>query len=182
MRIGHTLPDERAPGEVCYYDFAGARQAPSVFPSRPGQTAGPYGGFYLEAMDSHGGWIASAIDLVRFMAHLDGTLKPAPLNPATVAEMLARPDSRLVTERGTWYALGWQVREVGRDANWWHTGSLSGTTTLMVRTSQRMQWALLFNGSPKLRGNLVTDMDAGLWQAAGAVKAWPQRDLFDHYR
>jgi CubicO group peptidase (beta-lactamase class C family) len=182
MRIGHTVSDERAPGEVRYSDFAGAPQVPSVFPSRPGQTARPYGGFYLEAMDSHGGWIASAIDLVRFMAHLDGTLKPAPLKPATVADMLARPDPRLVTERETWYAFGWQVREVGRDANWWHTGSLSGTATLMVRTSQGMQWALLFNGSPKPPGNLFTEMDDGLWQAAGAVKAWPQRDLFDQYR
>jgi N-acyl-D-amino-acid deacylase len=181
MRIGHTLMDERAPGEVRYYDFNGAPNARSIFPSHPGQLPRPYGGWYLEAMDSHGGWIASPIDLVRFIAHLDGTLKPMPLKPATIAEMIAKPPANLVTEPDVWYALGWQVRKVGRDANWWHTGSLDGTTTLMVRTSQGMDWALLFNGSPRQQDKLFGEMDDGLWKAAGAVRQWPVRDLFDRF-
>ena len=41
--------------------------APSVFPSDVGkQVPLQYGAWNIEAMDSHGGWIASAIDLVRF--------------------------------------------------------------------------------------------------------------------
>ena len=32
----------------------------------------PYGGFHLEAMDAHGGWIGSAVDLARWAAaHLN---------------------------------------------------------------------------------------------------------------
>ncbi len=182
MRIGHSLPDEHAPGEVHYYDFPGAPQVRSVFPAHPGQVPRPYGGFYLEAMDSHGGWIASPIDLVRFITHLDGTLKPTVLTPATVHEMIARPDPRLITDRATWYAFGWQIRQVGKDANWWHTGSLDGTTTLMVRTSQGMDWALLLNASPKQQSALFDEMDDGLWKAAGAVKQWPPHDLFDRFR
>src|SRR5207249_712562 len=30
----------------------------------------PYGGFCLESMDAHGGWIASAVDLARFASAL----------------------------------------------------------------------------------------------------------------
>jgi CubicO group peptidase (beta-lactamase class C family) len=183
MRVGHSLLAERAPGEVRYYEFAGAPLVRSVFPSHPGQVSSPYGGWYLEAMDSHGGWIASPIDLVRFIAHLDGTLKPAPLSPATVAEMIAKPAGNLATDPDVWYGLGWQVRRVSPGAsNWWHNGSLEGTTTLMVRASQGMDWALLFNGSPRQQSKLFDEMDQGLWQAAGTVRQWPARDLFTQYR
>ena len=183
MRLGHTLLPERAAGEVRYYNSPGAPPVRSVFPSHPGQVPAPYGGWYLEAMDSHGGWIASPIDLVRFIVHLDGTLKPEPLKPATVAEMIAKPAGHLSSDPDVWYGLGWQVRRVGKDAsNWWHVGSLDGTTTLMVHTSQGMDWALLFNGSPRQQDQLIGEMDEGLWQAAGTVHEWPARDLFNQYR
>jgi hypothetical protein len=96
--------------------------------------------------------------------------------------MIARPDPRLITDRATWHSFGWQIRQVGKDANWWHTGSLDGTTTLMVRTSQGMDWALLLNASPKQQSAPTDEMDAGLWKAADAVRQWPQPDLFDRFR
>ena len=74
------------------------------------------------------------------------------------------------------------MRPVGRDANWWHNGSLSGTTTLMVRTSQGMQWAALFNCSPREQDKLFEDLDPGLWEAAGNVKSWPAHDLYSQFR
>ena len=39
--------------------------APSVFPG-VGLVPVSYGAFNLEAMDSHGGWLASVVDLLRF--------------------------------------------------------------------------------------------------------------------
>jgi N-acyl-D-amino-acid deacylase len=183
MRTGHSLLEQRATGEVMFYDIEGAQPVRSVFPGR-GPVPRPYGGFHLEAMDSHGGWIASAIDLVRFLTHIDGTVKPSPLQPDTVARMIARPDPRIAPERDSWYAYGWQVRKVGKDANWWHNGSLDGTTTLMVRTSEGMCWAALFNGSPRQQDKMAEDLDAGLWAAAERVKQWPnpERDLFSTFR
>ena len=38
----------------------------------------------MEAMDSHGGWLASAADLVRFATAVDGQRGPALLRPDTV--------------------------------------------------------------------------------------------------
>ena len=71
MRLGHSLPERRAPGEVEYFDRKGKTGAAVV-----GQPLGrlvplPYGTFYLEAMDAHGGWLASAIDVVRFVTAFD---------------------------------------------------------------------------------------------------------------
>ena len=62
MELGRTLYANRLPDEVRYYDLG---YAPSVFPG-VGLVPMPYGGFNLEAMDSHGGWVASVVDLLRF--------------------------------------------------------------------------------------------------------------------
>ncbi|MCK4351245.1 MAG: beta-lactamase family protein, partial [Candidatus Krumholzibacteria bacterium] len=71
MQKGRTLLEDRTEGEVLYYHYPGAGLASSVFPELPGEVLWPYGGFHLEAMDSHGAWIGSAIDLVRFATAVD---------------------------------------------------------------------------------------------------------------
>ena len=62
MRLGRSLYENRLPDEVRYYDLA---FVPSVFPG-VGVVSLPYGGFNIEAMDSHGGWVASVVALRRF--------------------------------------------------------------------------------------------------------------------
>ncbi len=54
MRLGKTLLDEAGEDEVRYYDYPGAPLGQSVFPEVQELGPSPYGGFYLEAMDSHG--------------------------------------------------------------------------------------------------------------------------------
>ena len=176
MHTGHTFLDQRFSNEVKYYDFPGASEVNSVFPRRPGKVPEPYGGFYLEAMDSHGAWIASGTDLLRFMLHVDGRMEPVPLKPATVREMLAMPDRVVRKDPEVWYGMGWQVRHEGNDANWWHTGSLPGTTTILVRTWQGMHWAALFNTRPKSSA-FAAELDIALWKAAGEVREWPSREI-----
>jgi CubicO group peptidase (beta-lactamase class C family) len=55
MRLGKTRLADRAEGEVHYYMPPGAAAVPSVFPEEKKPVAAPYGKFYLEAMDAHGG-------------------------------------------------------------------------------------------------------------------------------
>jgi N-acyl-D-amino-acid deacylase len=188
MRIGGTLAGKWAPAEVRYYtpDNATAR---SVFPEQPGEVPWPYGGFHLEAMDAHGGWIASAVDLARFAAALDDPQRSPLLKPETVRAMYAPPPAPVARKEGgelaeTWYGCGWSVRPV-RDtgkANYWHTGSLPGTWTLLVRRWDGLSWAVLFNlraDDPKLPDAAI---DPALHRAAAAVKEWPGHDLFGRYR
>src|SRR5215208_4173057 len=60
MQIGRARLSQRATNEVKYYQPGGETVnvdlLPSVFPGE-GQVPSIYGGFYLEAMDSHGGWL-----------------------------------------------------------------------------------------------------------------------------
>ncbi len=181
MRLGHTRLEERADGEVRYYDYPGAARVQSVFPDGRGLVPAPYGGFYLEAMDAHGGWLASAIDYLRFITALDGRRGPPLLRPETVRQMVARPAPPVSVGTDTYYGLGWSIRPVGDDANWWHTGALDGTSTIAVRAAGGLAWVALFNSWPKDRDAWADELDAQLWQAVDGVTEWPSHDLFDQF-
>jgi CubicO group peptidase (beta-lactamase class C family) len=149
MRLGRTLPSQRFEGEVQYYDAPGAPLADSVFLEDWQQLPMPDGGFYLEAMDSHGGWIAAAPDLVRFAAALDPSAADPLLNAETTAMMLERPDLAVWEDSESFYALGWEVRPSGKESSFWHAGSLPGTAAVLWRTRDGLIWAALFNSWPE---------------------------------
>jgi CubicO group peptidase (beta-lactamase class C family) len=180
MQLGRTLPKERAAGEVRYYARPGST-VQSVFPGG-GRVPWPYGGWSLESMDSNGGWIASAIDIVRFIAHVDGRTPPDDtLRRDSIALMTARPDISTWAKSAYYYGLGWLVRPTHGDANWWHTGSLDGTTAFVVRAYNGLAWCALFNSRPASDEAFKKAVDRALWDAAEDVTSWPTHDLFGKY-
>ena len=64
MQLGHTLLKDRAPGEVRYYSEPGKTGEAVMGPALGEQVPLPYGAWCLEAMERHGGWVATAPDLV----------------------------------------------------------------------------------------------------------------------
>jgi N-acyl-D-amino-acid deacylase len=179
MRIGRTRREGSAPGEVCYYMPGDEKKTQSVYPDVTEEVAWPDGGFYLEAMDAHGGWIGSAIDLLRFTAALDGKREPRLLKPESVEQMTSRGAHTPASDK-TFYAHGWMVRPLTKRANWWHAGSLPGTSTLLVHTADGFDWAVLLNARPADVGinEFHAALDAIMWQALQEVKSWPEHDLF----
>ncbi len=176
MQIGATRAEGRLPGEVRYVERYG-RTCPSVFP--PYATVPcPYGEFYLEAMDAHGGWVASSIDLLRFIRAVDGRGGDDLLSPAAIQAMTARPDLPTWNGTSSWYAFGWSVNTNG---HWWHSGALNGTRTLMVRSNYRgLSWVVLVNTWPwQSDAAFISALDNGMWAQAQATTAWPAHDLFD---
>lgn len=174
MRLGRSLLADRAPGEVRYYDAATVN---SVFPGG-GAVPLPYGGFNIEAMDAHGGWIASAVDLLRFETAVDLLpSRPDVLTPASIGLMTARPAPPLWDGSPVHYGLGWMVHLV--EGNRWHGGSLPGTATIMVRTGTNIAWVALFNAHPmKPNTTIEAELDDAMWEAVNGVTAWPAHDLF----
>ena len=88
-------------------------------------------------MDAHGGWVGTPSELVKFALRVDGFADPT--------DLLKKESITAMTERGgikDGYACGWRVNKVG---NYWHTGSLPGLTSLMVRTSGGYCWAACAN-------------------------------------
>lgn len=188
MDIGHTRAELRGDGEVHYYDYPGAPLAASVFPDVMGTVPWPYGGFYLEAMAAHGAWIASPIDLLRFQVAIDGRGPSVPLlSPQSITAMTANPGvTNSCTANGGvtpiadgyWYGFGWQMNKYG---NWWHTGSLPGTATEVVRAQNGYGWAAFFDTRAQDSGPLFNRLDQDLWKAFQGAGAFVDDDLFDQY-
>jgi CubicO group peptidase (beta-lactamase class C family) len=128
MRIAGNSLHQRAPEEAVYF----------------GQyNEDPYK-MNVTRMDSHGGWIATPSSLVQFLDHVAGSGNiPSMLKPETIRTMTT-PSPAYPAGSGGKYARGWMVGNDGA-GNWWHEGSLPGSTTLMVRTASGLCWAALAN-------------------------------------
>ena len=149
MRISGNTLAERANDEVVYYGQQG--------------DGDPYG-MNVRRMDSHGGWLATAADLVNFAIHVDGQEQNRDiLKPSTITEMTTP------TTAGPDYAKGWAVNKY---SNWWHTGALPGTSTIMVRTSSNFCWAALTN-TREAKADTGGAIDTMMWNVARCVKSWP---------
>ena len=153
MRISGNTLAERAAGEVIYYDQNGEA---------------PYR-MNVRRMDSHGGWLATPTDLVRFLVRVDCfPTRPDILKPDTLQTMTT------ASAASHGYAKGWCVNKYH---NWWHMGSLPGTLTVMVRTSGQFCWAALTN-TRRSKSPMGDDLDALMWQMVGKITRWPDRDMF----
>lgn len=169
MRIGNTLPDNSQGEEVEYYSTLSRNLAPSIFGNNI-WVPWAYGGFYLEAMDANGGWIASASDLVRFVVAVDGfATKPDVLSPATLQLMVTPPPAL-----NSGYGLGWWVNAEG---SWCHTGSLPGSSSLLERTRDGYTWAILLNRRSTHK-DYFQELNALIRNNIKKVREWPAYDLF----
>ena len=82
---------------------------------------------HLERADSVGGWIASTVDLARFLVHFDGfDSKPDLISKATY-NLMTTPGNCGNCQN---YAKGWEVNQFG---TMWHSGILPGTGAYVIR-------------------------------------------------
>lgn len=135
-----------------------------------------YGGWCLENMDSHGGWIATATDLVKFA---DSFNSADSLFNKESLESMFQPN-KLDDSKDVFYGLGWQVRKLKNSGsvNAWHTGSLTGTSTLLVRRHDGLNWAVLFNMRDGKDGTRMSSIvDPLVHGAANRVSKWPQSGI-----
>jgi N-acyl-D-amino-acid deacylase len=184
-RLGRSRLSDALPGEVRYY-LPGepglgltAPMVPSVFPGE-GPVPLNYGGYYLEAMDSHGGWVSSTIDLLRFVGGVDGRASRPDILSAPLIAQMTGTGIPVCASGGCYYAGGWVVRPTQGDATWWHTGSLPGTSSNITRSYHNFAWVALFNA--RSGTNLNAELDVALWNALAGVTSFPTHDLFPTFQ
>jgi N-acyl-D-amino-acid deacylase len=183
MRLAGTTLGERVTGEVRYYDYPGAPPAASLLPGVTAPVPRPYGGANVrETRDSHGGWIASPIDVLRFVNGLTGVGRSIFRQPDTARLLETRPDPPVQVRPGVYYGLGWFVQQGDGGSVWSHTGGSPGASSLVVRARDGVVWAALFNGRPQSVGPFEQDLSDALWTAHRQVTTWPDHDLFGEYR
>ena len=183
MRLGRTRPEERFPGEVRYVNLPDQALVPSVFPG-VGYVPNGYGGYYMEALDAHGGWIATAEDQLRFATAVDGQRGQALLRPETVAAMLHTPLPQQTAASGAGNdpsvsGLCWIVQREGDGLSWSHAGALEGACAAwIIRRPDGTSISFVFNSLPTDYPTFFPALGDALKLAADAVQRWPAIDLF----
>lgn len=151
---GNTLAD-RLSNEAQYYD-----------------ESNPYSS-NVSRMDSHGGWVGTPIDLLRWARRVDGFTSTSDyLNAASITRMTTESDVCQDSDACR-YAQGWYVNA---SQNWWHGGKLRGTRSNFVRTGDGYLWAAVINEAHGDDTNI--DLDSMMWDVRGALGTPPDVNFF----
>jgi CubicO group peptidase (beta-lactamase class C family) len=169
MHIGHSLYHQKFPNEVRYYEPAGASKC-LAFDGSGNMVSKSYGGNNIELLAAAGGWVASAPELVKFMSAIDGFDKLSDILDKETLENMADPN-----EAGSGL-YGWR----GSDnyGTWWRTGTLSGSTALIMRMENGLNWVVLLNTSSYKRTRIHNKLSRTIFAATYRIKEWPDQDLF----
>ncbi len=170
MHIGKSFYDERFPSEVRYYDQDNEALVWSYNGSGD-LVPIEYGGNDIELLSAAGGWIASAPELAKLMVAIDEfDSRPDILSKNTIDYMTkARKDTRKL--------IGWR----GSDGygTWWRTGTFTGTTALIMRHKNEINWVVLLNTTTDKRKRIHNELSRTMFKSLRKVKKWPDYDLFN---
>lgn len=188
MHIGKTLREQRAEGEAAYYAQPGAALVDSVYPAM-GKVQKAYGSWCHPDLDAHGGWIASAVDLVRFLRGVEGSggvtpvLSEAMIQQMTAFQNLYDPHLDKNQDPDAYYGLGWNVLNPGTDQEQWnHAGALEQCcSSWIVHRADGISYAAIFNSLPEDYEGFFKELKSVIDSEVASVKHWPEGDLFPRY-
>jgi hypothetical protein len=143
-----------------------------------------YGGAYYEAADSCGGWLASPVDLSRFITELQ-TARARALTPASYREMAAPPPPPVgKSGDAIQYGFGLYFQRRGDELCFFHGGNINGASTYLSSRFDGAAWAYMFNTNNEGE-TLANDLNGSIMDHADKVATgpgWPSRDLFGSFR
>ncbi|EMS32221.1 hypothetical protein C943_01483 [Mariniradius saccharolyticus AK6] len=142
MHIGRNFDHDKHENEVKYYNRH--------------SDYSPYQ-IDVKRMDSGGGWIGSATDLLRFMARID---------------RLHQKEDMLDE-----YFLN---QMYFRFSNWFHYGAMSGTSGVLERVNDNFSFSVLANGNSLEFGTSLDAFRRVIYQDLQTRTDWPDHDLFDN--
>ncbi len=162
MEIAGNNPEDRRKNEVTHYVW-------TLWNSDYNQE--PYQ-INISRMRAAAGWLASAMDLLKFMVRAD-RFNPIPdiLDTSTMKIMLAS------SQANPHFTCGWWLND--NFHNWYATGNLIGSVTEMARADNGYCWVILTNKSPKGPG-YEDALDQMAWNIINdSTIQWPKRSLLD---
>jgi CubicO group peptidase (beta-lactamase class C family) len=170
MQIGRSYPWERLDLEVKYYEPENSYLVPDHM---GGEEMVPrcYGGNDIETLGAAGGWISSTTDLLRLVVAIDGFEEPKDLlTKESIHEMIS-------TELLGGSPLGW--RGVKKGKYWYRTGTLAGTSALVMRKENGISYAIVFNSNSWKGPEFASDIKIMMDRTLNKVEEWPSYNLFD---
>ncbi|WP_291858940.1 serine hydrolase [Marinilabilia sp.] len=168
MRLGGNYLTERAELEVKYYEPADTYLV--IDHKSDDKVLRSYGGNDVSTLGPAGGWLASSTDLLKFMLAIDGMKLPNDILSKESVEKMTSPAKKYLDP------MGWR----GVRKNYWYrTGTLAGTSALMVRKDNGISYVVLFNSSTWKGPMLASDIRRMMEGAIKKTSEWPDYNLFD---
>ncbi|MBE6333545.1 MAG: beta-lactamase family protein [Bacteroidales bacterium] len=166
MHLGRSI--ERFPNEVTYYEPG--MDSVEMFDGSGRMVLRSNGGNYIEALSGAGAWVASPIELMRFLSVIDDS--------PVVPDILPSEVIQLMSSRGenSELPMGWM--DSNNNGTWSRSGTFAGTNAMMRREANGYSWVIVTNTSrwegPRFTRSLISLMSRAMRQ----VKEWPVRDMF----
>lgn len=169
MRIGNTLFENRAPNEVKYYSSVDLTPQPDDLEGNLVRVDGlPYSNSQiLQKNFADGGWIASALDLAKFLQALGdrriltgsmlGTMTERPTYLA-YRKPARSEKGRRVEAASPYFAMGWSVKSIGNHRYWYKTGTFTGTYAVIMQRDDNTSYVAIFNTKPPQRARLLAQL------------------------
>jgi CubicO group peptidase (beta-lactamase class C family) len=170
MHIGKNFFKDKLENEVCYY-VLGKNNKCYSFDGSGELMSEVYGGNNIELLSSAGGWLASAPELMKFLVAVDGFPgKPDIISDESI-QLMTNSNKR------TNKLIGWR----GTDGygTWWRTGTLAGSSALIMRYNNGVSWIVLMNTSTKRKSKIHNEISKTMFSAIRSVKEWPSYDHFN---
>ena len=160
--IANNYPEEKYPNEVSYYDLRG-NGVVSAWDGSGRLVPRNAGGNDLKMLGPAGGWVASSVDIAKLLIGVAGYENHNILSREIINEM--------TTREAYIQPLGW----IGSDNNgrYWRSGSLSGTSAMVVKEKNGLSWVFLSNTSTRSGNKLPRMIDAVVHRSLNNVQEWP---------
>ncbi len=130
-----------------------------------------------------GNWLASVVDLARFLTAVSGAGGKPLLSTAARQQMLALPPPPLAPRRnGAHVGLGWDsVTEEARGAHFQKLGSAAGGRAYIEHRPDGIDWVVLLNsdGEAPDQSPAAEEIIDKIRRAIDATHDWPDRNLFE---
>ena len=172
MHIAGTYEIDRRPNETHYYMHQGS--TPVYEYNNSGRMVEKcYGDTDLPRLSGAGAWCGSSAELARFIASIDGMPQVKDiLSPQSVKLMTTeQPDHN--------YSLGWNYTPQKGNRPWIRTGSLAGTSALILKYPDGECWILVTNTSTWKGHGFSNDTMAFFEKLRKKyMEGMPKRDLF----
>jgi len=169
MHIGKSYYHEKYPNEVRYHSSGGRMTTYSMNGS--GETVPIYyGGNNMELLGPAGGWVASAPELIKFLTAVDGFGEQPDILSKESIDIMSDPS---IAGKGLY---GWRGSD--KYGTWWRTGYLTGSSALMVRQNDGINWVIMTNTSTYKDSRIHRYTSRMMFGAVNHVQQWPMVDLF----
>ncbi len=168
IHIGRNFSHHHKSNEVDYYEVKEAEPV-EAYDGSGLMTMKSNGGNNVTLLSGAGGWVASPVELLRFVASIDGCDGKDDI--LSLSSVEAMTDTLEMSEK----PIGWASTT---KYAWLRSGSMSGTSALIKRQPDGYTWVFVANSSAWIGPRLSKYISTHVSRAISRVEEWPERDLF----